>query len=126
MSDLLTAPLEFIQRVVGEISSDGAIPFFHPFYNLVIILWMAAIAAIIVAPFWKKFRAFAVFLTWLAIFTTFVMRGSLPGGIQLDTLSSLFNLSLSAVLLILFVILTIWIFRRVVGGKKLVPTPKVG
>ena len=126
MSDLLAAPLEFIGNIVGQVSTGGAIPFFDPFYNLVVILWIAAIAAIIVAPFWKRFRAFAVFLTWLAIFTTFVMRGSLPGGIQLDTLSSLFNLSLSAVLLMLFVILTIWIFRRVVSGKKLVPAPKVG
>jgi hypothetical protein len=123
MSDLLTAPLEFIQRVVGEISSEGAIPFFHPFYNLVVILWMAAIAAILVCPFWKKFRAFAVFLTWLAIFTTLAMRGSSPSGLQLDVLSAFFNVSLSIVLLILFVILTIWIFKRVVKGK--VPTPKV-
>lgn len=126
MSDLLTAPLEFIANIVEGISPGGAIPFFDPFYNAVVILWMAAIAAIIVAPFWKRFRGFAVFLTWLAIFTTFIMRGSMPGGIQLDALSSLFNLSLSAVLLILFVILTIWIFRWIVGGKKLVPTPKVG
>ena len=126
MSDLLTAPLEFIRDIVGEISSGGAIPFFDPFYNAVVILWMAAIAAIIVAPFWKKFRGFAVFLTWLAIFTTFIMRGSFPEGLRLDALSALFNMSLSVVLLILFVVLTIWLFKRIVGGKKLVPTPRVG
>ena len=125
MSDLLTAPLNLIRSLVGEISSDQAIPLFDPFYNLVVILWMAAIAAILVCPFWKKFRAFAVFLTWLAIFTTFVMRGSLPEGLKLDALSTLFNRSLSVVLLILFVILTIWLFRRLISGKKLVPTPKV-
>jgi len=126
MSDLLTAPLEFIANIVGGISPGGAIPFFDPFYNIVVVLWMAAIAAIIVAPFWKRFRAFAVFLTWLAIFTTFVMRGSSPNGLQLDVLSSLLNMSLSVVLLILFVILTIWLFKRIVGGKRLVPTPRVG
>lgn len=59
MSDLLTAPLELIRNIVGEISTGGAIPFFDPFYNLVVILWMAVIAAILVAPFWKKFRGFA-------------------------------------------------------------------
>jgi len=46
MPDLLTAPLELIRNIVGEISTGGAIPFFDPFYNLVVILWMAAIAAI--------------------------------------------------------------------------------
>jgi hypothetical protein len=125
MSDILSWPLDFIRSLVGEVSTGGAIPFFDPFYNLVVILWMAAIAAILVAPFWKKFRAFAVFLTWLAIFTTFVMRGSSPEGLKLDALSAFFNMSLSVVLLILFVILTIWLFRRLVHGKKIVPTPKV-
>jgi hypothetical protein len=125
VSDLLTAPLEFIRRLVGEASSGGAIPFFDPFYNIVVILWMAAIAAILVCPFWKKFRAFAVFLTWMAIFTTFVMRGSSPEDLKLDVLSAYLNMSLSVVLLILFVILTIWLFGRLLGSKKLVPTPKV-
>jgi hypothetical protein len=46
VSDLLTAPLELIRNFVGEISSDGAIPFFDPFYNLVVILWMAAARAL--------------------------------------------------------------------------------
>ena len=76
MSGMLAWPLDVIRSLVGEISTGGAIPFFDPFYNLVVILWMAAIAAILVAPFWKKFRSFAVFLTWLAIFTTLVIRGS--------------------------------------------------
>jgi len=125
MSDLLTAPLELIRSIVGEISSGGPIPFFDPFYNIVVILWMAAIAAILVCPFWKKFRAFAVFLTWLAVFATFMMRGSSPGGLKLDVLSAYLNMSLSVVLLVLFVILTVWLFGRLVRGKKLVPTPKV-
>ena len=124
MSDLLTAPLNFIRSIVGEISSGGAIPFFDPFYNIVVILWMATIAAILVCPFWKKFRAFAVFLTWLAIFTTFVMKGSSPNDAGLSVLNAFFNMSLSLVLLVLFVILTLWIFGRVVKGK--VPAPKVG
>lgn len=123
MSDLLTAPLNLIRGIVGEISSGGAIPFFDPFYNLTVILWMAAFAAILVAPFWKKFRAFAVFLTWLAIFTTFVMKGASPNEAGLSVLNAFFNMSLSLVLLILFVILTLWIFGWVVKGK--VPTPKV-
>ena len=126
MSDLLTAPLEFIRRLVGEASSGGAIPFFDPFYDIVVILWMAAIAAILICLFWKKFRAFAVFLTWLAMFTTFVMRGSSPEGLKLDALTAYLNMSLSVVLLVLFVVLTLWLFRRLLGGKKLVPTPKVG
>jgi len=124
VSDLLTAPLEFIRRLVGEASSGGAIPFFDPFYDIVVILWMATIAAILVCPFWKKFRAFAVFLTWLAIFTTFVMKGSSPNDAGLSVLNAFFNMSLSLVLLVLFVILTLWIFGRVVKGK--VPAPKVG
>ena len=126
MSDLLTAPLELIRSIVGEISSSGPIPFFDPFYNIVVILWMAAIAGILVCPFWKKFRAFAVFLTWLAVFATFVMRGSSPEGLKLDVLSAYLNMSLSVVLLVLFVILTLWLFGRLVRGKKLVPAPKVG
>jgi hypothetical protein len=124
MSDLLTAPLNLIRDLVGGVSSGGAIPFFDPFYNLVVLLWMAAIAAILVCPFWKKFRAFAVFLTWLAIFTTLAMRGSSPEGLKLDVLSAFFNMSLSVVLLVLFVILTIWLFGRLLKTK--VSVPKVG
>jgi hypothetical protein len=74
MSDLLTLPLEFIKSILGQIPSGQAVPYFAPFYNLTVLLWMAAIAAILVAPFWKKFRGFAVFLTWMAIFATLVQR----------------------------------------------------
>jgi hypothetical protein len=49
MSDLLSFLLDFIRNILGEIPSDQAIPFFAPFYNLTVILWMAAIAAILVA-----------------------------------------------------------------------------
>lgn len=49
MSDLLTTPLNLIRTIVGEISSGGAIPFFDPFYNMAVLLCMAAIAAILVA-----------------------------------------------------------------------------
>jgi len=121
VSDLLTAPLELIRNFVGEVSSGGAIPFFDPFYNLVVILWMAAIAAIIVAPFWKKFRGFAALLTWAAIFTTLVMRGSSSRGGEISALTSLFNISFSMVMLIVFVFLTIWIFSRLVSRKKVMP-----
>ena len=124
MSDLLTAPLNLIRDLVGGVSSGGAIPFFDPFYNLVVLLWMGPISAIFVCPFWKKFRAFAVFLTWLAIFTTLAMRGSSPEGLKLDVLSAYFNMSLSVVLLVLFVILTIWLFGRLLKAK--VSVPKVG
>ena len=126
MPDILAWPLDVIRSLVGEISTGGAIPFFDPFYNLVVILWMAAIAAILVAPFWKKFRSFAVFLTWLAIFTTLVMRGSSSDSGEISILTSLFNMSFSLVLLVIFVILTIWIFRRLLTRKKIIPTPKVG
>jgi hypothetical protein len=126
MSDILAWPLDFIRSLVGEVSTGGAIPFFDPFYNLVVILWMAAIAAILVAPFWKKFRSFAVFLTWLAIFTTLVMRGSSSDSGEISVLTSLFNISFSFVLLVIFVILSFWIFSRLLTKKKLVPTPKVG
>ena len=126
MSGMLAWPLDVIRSLVGEISTGGAIPFFDPFYNLVVILWMAAIAAILVAPFWKRFRSFAVFLTWLAIFTTLVMRGSSSDGGEISVLTSLFNISFSFVLLVIFVILSFWIFSRLLTKKKLVPTPKVG
>jgi len=126
MSGMLAWPLDVIRSLVGEISTGGAIPFFDPFYNLVVILWMAAIAAILVAPFWKRFRSFAVFLTWLAIFTTLVMRGSSSDSGEISILTSLFNISFSFVLLVIFVILSFWIFSRLLTKKKLVPTPKVG
>jgi hypothetical protein len=125
MSDLLSLPLEFINNIIGQIPSDQAIPYFAPFYNLTVILWMAAIAAIIVAPFWKRFRAFAVFLTWMAIFFTLVQRGSSSQRGEIDALQALFNISFSTAILIIFVVLTLWIFGRLLTGKKSVPIPKV-
>jgi Na+/phosphate symporter len=85
---------------------------------------MAAIAAILVAPFWKKFRGFAVLLTWLAIFATLVQRGSSTQQGEINALSALFNISFSTAILIIFVILTFWIFSRLLR-KKVIPTPKV-
>ena len=125
MSDLLSLPLEFITNIVGQIPSDQAIPYFAPFYNLTVILWMAAIAAILVAPFWKRFRGFAVFLTWMTIFFTLVQRGSSSQQGEINALSALFNISFSTAILIIFVILTIWVFSRLLGRKKVIPTPKV-
>ena len=125
MSDLLSFLLEFIRNILGEIPSDQAIPFFAPFYNLTVILWMAAIAAILVAPFWKRFRGFAVFLTWLAIFSTLVQRGASSERGEIDALSALFKISFSTAILIIFVILTIWVFSKIMGGRKVVQMPKV-
>jgi len=124
MSDLLTLPLQFINSVLGGIPSGQAVPYFAPFYNLTVLLWMAAIAAILVAPFWKKFRGFAVFLTWMAIFATLVQRGSSTQQGEINALSALFNISFSTAILIIFVALTLWIFSRILG-KKVISTPKV-
>jgi hypothetical protein len=124
MSDLLTLPLQFINSVLGGIPSGQAVPYFAPFYNLTVLLWMATIAAILVAPFWKKFRGFAVFLTWLAIFATLVQRGSSTQQGEINALSALFNISFSTAILIIFVVLTLWIFSRLLG-KKVISTPKV-
>jgi hypothetical protein len=124
MSDLLTLPLEFINSVLGGIPSGQAVPYFAPFYNLTVLLWMAAIAAILVAPFWKKFRGFAVFLTWMAIFATLVQRGSSTQQGEINALSALFNISFSTAILIIFVVLTLWIFGKLLG-KKVISTPKV-
>ena len=117
--------MEFIRNILGEIPSDQAIPFFAPFYNLTVILWMAAIAAILVAPFWKRFRGFAVFLTWLAIFSTLVQRGASSEHGEIDALSALFKISFSTAMLIIFVILTIWVFSKILGRRKVVQVPKV-
>jgi Na+/phosphate symporter len=126
MSDLLSFLLDLINNVLGQIpSGNEVVPYFAPFYNFTVLLWMAAIAAILVAPFWKRFRGFAVFLTWMAIFATLVQRGSTSQGGEIGALSSLFNISLSTAILIIFVILTIWVFSRIVGRKKVIPTPKV-
>ncbi len=124
MSDLLTLPLELIKNILGETPSGQVVPYFAPFYNLTVLLWMAAIAAILVAPFWKRFRGFAVFLTWLAIFATLVQRGASTQRGEIDALSALFNISFSTAILIIFVILTFWIFGRLLG-KKMISTPKV-
>jgi hypothetical protein len=124
MSDLLTLPLQFINSVLGGIPSGQAVPYFAPFYNLTVLLWMAAIAAILVAPFWKKFRGFAVFLTWMAIFATLVQRGSSTQQGEINALSALFNISFSTAILIIFVVLTVMIFGRLLG-KKVISTPKV-
>jgi Na+/phosphate symporter len=124
MSDLLTLPLQFINSVLGGIPSGQAVPYFAPFYNLTVLLWMAAIAAILVAPFWKKFRGFAVFLTWMAIFATLVQRGSSTQQGEINALSALFNISFSTAILIIFVVLTLWIFSRLLG-KKVISAPKV-
>jgi hypothetical protein len=125
MSDLLTIALQFINSVLGGIPSGQAVPYFAPFYNLTVLLWMAAIAAILVAPFWKKFRGFAVFLTWMAIFATLVQRGSSTQQGEINALSALFSISFSTAILIIFVVLTVWIFSRLLGGKKIVSAPKV-
>jgi len=50
------------------------------------------------------------------------MKGSSPKGLELSTLSVFFNISLLIAFLILFVILTVWISRRLIGGKNRVPT----
>jgi hypothetical protein len=125
MSDLLTIALQFINSVLGGIPSGQAVPYFAPFYNLTVLLWMAAIAAIVVAPFWKKFRGFAVFLTWMATFATLVQRGLSTQQGEINALSALFNISFSTAILIIFVVLTVWIFSRLLGGKKIVSTPRV-
>jgi Na+/phosphate symporter len=125
VSDPLSSIFNLIISLVGQPSTGGAIPFFDPLYNLTVLVWMGAIAAIIVSPFSKLFRGFAAFLTWIALFLTFVGRGSSSQGEQISVLSALFNISASVVFLILFVILSVWIFSRLLGRKKIVPTPSV-
>ena len=122
MSDVLTILLDFISNILGEIPSGQAIPYFAPFYNLTVLVWMAAIPAILVAPFWKRFRGFAVFLVWLAIFLTLAQRGS--SSTEIDALSALFSISISTAILLVFVVFTLWVFSRLLG-KKVIPTPKV-
>jgi hypothetical protein len=68
---------------------------------------MGAIAAIIVSAFSKKFRGFAAFLTWVALFLTFVGRGSSSEGQEISSLVTLFDISSSVVFLIVFVILSV-------------------
>ena len=121
MFDLFSLVLDFIKSILGVAPSGQAIPQFAPFYNLVIVLWMAAIAAIFIAPFWKKFRGFAALLTWFAIFTTLVMKGSSSQLGETDVLSALFNISFSTVILIVFVALTLLIFSKLMGREKVMP-----
>jgi len=76
-----------------------------------------------VALFWKKFRSFAAFLVWVAVFLTLIHRGSTTQNVQIDQISALFDVSFSTIVLIIFVILTLVIFGKLMGGKKVVPTP---
>jgi hypothetical protein len=123
VSDALSVIFDFIRGLLGEVPSGQAIPYFAPFYNLLVIIWMAAIAALFVALFWKKFRSFAAFLVWVAVFLTLIHRGSTTQNIQIDQISTLFDVSFSTIVLIIFVILTLVIFGKLIGGKKAVPTP---
>ena len=123
MSDVLTIIFDFIRGLVGEAPSGQAIPYFAPFYNLLIILWMAAISALFVALFWKKFRSFAAFLVWVAVFLTLISRGSSSRQVQIDQISSALNISFSTIILIVFVILTLLVFGKMLGGRRSVPKP---
>ena len=125
MSDPLTFIFQLITALVGQPATGTAIPLFDPLYNLTVVVWMGAIAAIIVSPFSKRFRGFAAFLTWIALFLTFVGRGSSSQGAEISTLTTLFNISSSVVFLIVFVFLSVWLFGRLLGRKKIVPTPSV-
>jgi lipopolysaccharide export LptBFGC system permease protein LptF len=125
VSDLLTSIFQLITSLVGSPPTNTTIPLFDPLYNLTVLVWMGAIAAIIVSPFSKRFRGFAAFLTWIALFLTFVGRGSSSQGQEITTLTTLFNISSSVVFLIVFVFLSVWIFGHLLGRKKLVPTPSV-
>ena len=123
MSDILSIVFDFIRGLVGEAPSGQAIPYFAPFYNLLVIIWMAAISALFVALFWKKFRSFAAFLIWVAFFLTLIQRGSTTQQVQIDQISAALNISFSTIVLIIFIILTLLIFGKLLGGKKSVPTP---
>jgi hypothetical protein len=123
MSDVLTIIFDFIRGLVGEAPSGQAIPYFAPFYNLLIVLWMAAISALFVALFWKRFRSFAAFLVWVAVFLTLISRGSSSQQVQIDQISSALNVSFSTIILIVFVILTLLVFGKMLGGRRSVPKP---
>ena len=124
MSDALSIVFDFIRGLLGEVPSGQAIPYFAPFYNLLIILWMAALSAIFVAVFWKRFRGFAAFLIWLAIFLTLIHKGSSSLNVQIDAFSAVFNMSFSIILLIIFIILTLLIFGGLLGRRRGVPIPR--
>jgi hypothetical protein len=123
MSDAVSVIFDFIRGLLGEVPSGQAIPYFAPFYNLLVIIWMAAIAALFVALFWKRFRSFAAFLVWVAVFLTLIHRGSTTQQVQIDQISAALNISFSTIVLIIFVILTLVIFGKLFGGRKSVPTP---
>lgn len=123
MSDILSIIFDFIGGLVGEAPSGQAIPYFAPFYNLLIVLWMAAISALFVALFWKRFRSFAALLVWVAVFLTLIQRGSTTQQVQIDQISAALNISFSTIVLIIFVILTLVIFGKLLGGRKSVPRP---
>jgi hypothetical protein len=84
---------------------------------------MAALSSLFVALFWKKFRSFAAFLVWIAIFLTLIERGSSSEQVQVGQVSGLFNISFSTIVLIIFVIVTLLIFGKMLGGSKSIPTP---
>jgi hypothetical protein len=123
VSDALSVIFDFIRGLVGEAPSGQAIPYFAPFYNLLIVLWMAAISALFVALFWKRFRSFAAFLVWVAVFLTLISRGSSSQQVQIDQISSALNVSFSTIILIIFVILTLLVFGKMLGGRRSVPKP---
>jgi hypothetical protein len=123
MSDILSIIFDFIGGLVGEAPSGQAIPYFAPFYNLLVVLWMAAISALFVALFWKRFRSFAALLVWVAVFLTLIHRGSTTQQVQIDQISAALNISFSTIVLIIFVILTLVIFGKLLGGRKSVPKP---
>ena len=123
MTDVLSLVFEFISGLLGGAPSGQAIPSFAPFYNLLVILWMAALSSLFVALFWKKFRSFAAFLVWIAIFLTLIERGSSSEQVQVGQVSGLFNISFSTIVLIIFVIVTLLIFGKMLGGSKSIPTP---
>ena len=123
MTDPISLVFDFIKNLLGEIPSGQAIPYFAPFYTLLVILWMAAISAIFVALFWKRFRGFAAFLIWMAVFLTLIHRGSVSQDIDIDASSQIFNISFSTIVLIVFAVLTLVIFGGFLRGKKVVQTP---
>jgi hypothetical protein len=122
MTDVLSLVFDFISGLLGGAPSGQAIPSFAPFYNLLVILWMAALSSLFVALFWKKFRSFAAFLVWIAIFLTLIERGSSSEQVQVGQVSGLFNISFSTIVLIIFVIVTLLIFGKMLGGRS-IPTP---
>jgi hypothetical protein len=123
MTDVLSLVFDFINALLGGVPSGQPIPYFSPFYNLLVILWMAAISSLFVALFWKKFRSFAAFLVWVAIFLTLIERGSSTQQVQVDQVSGLFNISLSTIVIIIFVIVTLLLFSKLLGGRRSIPTP---